>query len=506
VTDCQVVEVRTGAYHDSVTLMRVSRQLSDRPGVIDALTAMATELNLDLLDRLELPAPAGVGPNDLVVAIRATDQSSLDAAREALDGLLTAPPPPTGGFEPPPARTVGSAARRIDATLALVSVPGRHAFPEAVDALEAGLNVMIFSDNMPVDQEITLKEMAARRGLLVMGPDCGTAVVGGVGLGFANSVRAGKVGLVAASGTGSQQVMCLLDTAGAGVSHALGVGGRDLSAAVSGRSTLQALAALDADPATELIIVVSKPPAPRVADLIHAAARRLGKPVLFALLGEGPDDLTSVVEKALTALGLPLPEWPSWIVSNDSGGVHGSSGPLRGLFVGGTLCDEAMLIASDTLGEIKSNIPLRPEWEIAPSDGAPGAHLMIDFGDDRLTQGRAHPMIDPTLRLERLAAETTGGTAGVVLLDVVLGHAADPDPADTLAPVIAASSIPVVVSLCGTSTDPQDRDYQAGVLSEAGAAVFTSNAMAARYAVSQVAPVEELRTYGPGNPRREAPC
>jgi FdrA protein len=297
--------------------------------------------------------------------------------------------------------------------------------------------------------------------------------------------------------------MCLLDIAGAGISHALGVGGRDLSAEVSGRSTLQALAALDADPATELIVIVSKPPAPRVADLIHAAARRLAKPVLFALLGEGPDDLTSVVEKALTALGLPLPEWPVWgMISNDSDTSRASSGPLRGLFAGGTLCDEAMLIASDTLGEIRSNTPLRPEWEIDPSDHAPGAHLMIDFGDDRLTQGRAHPMIDPTLRLERLAAETANDT-GVILLDVVLGHTAEPDPSAALAPVIAASRIPVVVSLCGTAEDPQNRDHQANVLAEAGAAVFASNAMATRHAVQRLRGVEDFGTHGTGHPRRQ---
>jgi FdrA protein len=456
----ELVEVRSGAYHDSVTLMRTGRRLAERPGVSAALTAMATTLNLDLLAGMGFTPPSGARPDDLLVAIRADDADALEAARAAVDDLLATRPAPRAFGAPPPARTTGSAARRATeppATIALVSVPGQYAFAEAMDALDAGLNVMVFSDNVPVEHELELKETAARRGLLVMGPDCGTAVVCGVGLGFANVVRPGRIGLVAASGTGAQQVMSLLDEAGAGVSHVLGVGGRDLSAEISGRSTLQALRALDADPATELIVVVSKPPAPEVGDLIRSAARRLTTPVRFGLLGDG-GDLTNVVEDALGAVGLPVPVWPSWLPSQR---IHPPrAGLLRGLFAGGTLCEEAALIAGAT------------------------PHEMTDLGDDRYTRGRAHPMIDPTLRLDRLAAETTGGTAAVVLIDVVLGHAAEPDPAAALVPVIQEAKVPVVVSLCGTSGDPQGRDRQGDALAAAGAAVYSSNADATRHAVS----------------------
>ncbi len=452
------VEVRTGTYHDSVTLMRAGRRLSERPGVLSALTAMATALNLELLADMGFTAPPGVGPDDLLVAIRVDDPAALEPARAAVDELLAAKTESRGFGAPPPPRTTGSAARRADATLALVSVPGPYAFAEAMDALDAGLNVMVFSDNVPIEHELELKETAARLGLLVMGPDCGTAVVGGVGLGFANAVRPGKVGVVAASGTGSQQVMSLLDEAGVGVSHVLGVGGRDLSAEISGRSTLQALKALDADPGTELIMVVSKPPAPEVGDLIRSAARRLATPVRFALLGDGQDDLTKAVEGTLDALGVPVPPWPSWPAPDHAPAAR--PGRLRGMFAGGTLCEEAALIAGSA------------------------EHEMTDFGDDQYTRGRAHPMIDPTLRLERLAAETTNGECAVVLIDVVLGYGAEADPAASLAPVIEKATVPVVVSLCGTAGDPQDRDRQAAALSAAGAAVFASNAAAARHAVS----------------------
>ncbi|MGI5202809.1 FdrA family protein [Spirillospora sp. CA-108201] len=331
------VEVRRGAYHDSVTLMRVSRQLSERPGVVGAMVAMGTGPNREMLGRMGFAVPDGTGPDDLVVAIRVEDEgpdgAALDEAGEALEGLLrdVSRPPARAGVlgAAVPARTTGAAAARGGATVALLSVPGPHVFPEAMDALDAGLNVMIFSDNVPVAQEITLKEAAARRGLIVMGPDCGTAVVGGAGLGFANAVRPGPVGVVAASGTGAQQLMCLLDAAGTGVSHVLGVGGRDLSPEVSGRSALAALAALDADPATELIVLVSKPPAPRVLDLIREAARRLDTPVVFALPLPGEDDLTRAAEKALEALGRPVPEWPRWTAPR-------GAAPPAGRTAGGT--------------------------------------------------------------------------------------------------------------------------------------------------------------------------
>ncbi|WP_329093182.1 FdrA family protein [Actinomadura citrea] len=475
------VEVRRGGYHDSVTLMRVSRQLSERPDVAGAMVAMGTGLNREMFGRMGFAVPDEAGPDDLVVAIRVEgegpDEAGLEEARKAVDGLLreASRPPAQAGVlgAPAPARTTGSAAARGDATVALLSVPGPHVFPEAMDALDAGLNVMIFSDNVPVAQEITLKEAAARRGLIVMGPDCGTAVIGGAGLGFANAVRPGPVGVVAASGTGAQQLMCLLDAAGAGVSHVLGVGGRDLSPEVSGRSALAALAALDADPATELIVLVSKPPAPQVLDLIREAARRLDTPVVFALPLPGEDDLTRAAEKALRALGRPVPAWPRWTSSRGAASASGRA--LRGLFAGGTLRDEAEMIARDALG-----------WELEAR-----GHRFTDFGDDAYTRGRAHPMIDPTLRLEALRAEAADDGCGVLLLDVVLGYGAEPDPAAALAPAIAAAlrdrpGLAVVVSLCGTPADPQDRDRQAVALCEAGADVFASNAQATRHALTLV--------------------
>lgn len=486
------VEVRRGAYYDSVSLMQVSRQVAGAAGVSAAQVAMATELNVDVIRGMGFTLPEGAAPNDLVVAIRGDDEAAVEQGRAALDAALAALKAAgarAGGFgDAPPPRTLGGAVRAGEANLALVSVPGQYAAIEAFDAIGQDVSVMVFSDNVSVEDEVWLKDAAAAADVLVMGPDCGTAVVGGVALGFANVVSSGSVGLVAASGTGAQQVMCLLDAAGVGMSHCLGVGGRDLSAAVGARSTRQALAALAADEATTSVIVVSKPPAAEVLADLEGYAAGLGKPVHWATLGAGRPDLTAAVEAALTADGHPVPQWPSWLSEQKPA----ESGALRGLFCGGTLADEAMLIAADQLGGIHSNIPLSPELSLG-EDLRSEEHLVIDFGDDGLTRGRAHPMIDPTLRMERIAQEGRDASCGVLLLDLVLGHGAHPDPAGELADAIVAAretasvdgrDLPVVVSLTGVEADPQGLTRCARALQAAGASVFLSNAAATRHALA----------------------
>ncbi|MEV2272171.1 FdrA family protein [Nonomuraea africana] len=440
-----LVKVVRGVYHDSVSLMRVSQSLSALPGVEVAVVAMATPLNLDLARDLGFELPPAE-PAELLVALRAEDVAAAENELDRLLGELSSRSvTEVAGFPP---RTTRSAARLGEGDLVLVSVPGEHAFGEALDAVEAGLPVMIFSDNVPVEQEVLLKRLAEERGGLVMGPDCGTAVIGGVGLGFANVLRPGPVGMVAASGTGAQQVTSLLDLAGVGVSHVLGVGSRDLSEQVGGLSAIRALRRLDEDPGTELIVLISKPPAPDVARAVREVVEKLRTPVVSALLGASGGDLTSATAEVLERLGRPVPEWPSWPRPVAKGSV-------RGLYSGGTLCAEAALIT-------------------------PGG--FVDYGDDVFTRGRAHPMIDPTLRLEALAKL---GPGEVALMDVVLGHGADPDPALRLVPAIEAASrrdVQVVVALVGTEGDPQGLHRQAQALHEAGAAVFTSNAQAARHA------------------------
>lgn len=485
------VERRPGAYADSVALLQVSKDVAAVAGVRAAQVAMATPLNLDVIASMGFDLPE-TSPNDMVVAVRLDDGSRLDAALAAVDDALAAVTRrarSSGSTEEPP-RTLATAITRSATTMALVSVPGANAVIEAVDALDAGQDVMVFSDNVPVEQEVALKQLAAERDLLVMGPDCGTAMVDGIGLGFANSVQAGPVGLVAASGTGCQQLMCLLDHAGVGMTAALGVGGRDLSADVGALATRQAMRRLDADPATELMVVVSKPPADEVAAELRRFAETLSTPVHFALLGAGQPDLTASAEAVLAELDRPVPEWPTWGASTSTV----SPGRLRGLFAGGTLCDEAMLMATEQVGPVYSNIPLDPAHALDSTLTADGT-VMIDFGDDTMTAGRPHPMIDPTIRLEYLGRTAADPTTSVVLMDVVLGHGADTDPAATTAPAIrkalgsardAGRELAIIVACVGTAGDPQVLADQAAALADAGAEVYLSNARAAARALSLI--------------------
>lgn len=480
------VQLRSGVYADSVRLMQVSRRIGARDGVSAVLVAMATPLNLELAAGMGLAPEGDPSPEQLLIAVRAEDDDALAAALADVDAALAERERSTGSADAIPHRTVGAGLDELPAdapALAIVSVPGTYAAAEAADAIAAGRSVLVFSDGVPVEQEVALKRAAHDAGVLVMGPDCGTAIVSGVALGFANVVRPGPVGLVAASGTGAQQVSCLLDMAGVGVSHVLGVGGRDLSEAVGGLATLDALAALDADPATERVLLVSKPPAPSVAAEVASFADGLTVPVRSAALSAETPDLTAAVEALLTDMGLDVPVWPSRPGPAEAA-VPGAV--LKGLFSGGTLADEAMLIASPVLGGIRSNTPLEPGLDVGTDLSASG-HLVVDFGDDALTVGRAHPMIDPTLRLEAIAELAASDEQAVLLLDVVLGYGADPDPAGALAPALQAAratkALPVVVALIGTESDPQGWSRQADALAAAGAAVFSSNAAATRYAL-----------------------
>lgn len=504
----QHVEVRRGQYHDSVTLLSVSRTVSAVEGIDAAQVAMATPLNLDVLDTMGFELP-DVAPDDLVVALRfadGMDDDAADTARQAalaaLEAALVRRDAP-GEAQQEPARTTGIALDRVPAPLVLISVPGASAGAEAWDALQAGSSVMLFSDNVPVETEIALKREAADRGLLVMGPDCGTAVVGGVGLGFANVVRPGPVSLVAASGTGAQQLLALLDAAGVGVRHCLGLGGRDLSADVGGLAAEQALRVLAADEGTELVVLVSKPADPKVVSRLEELAGSLGLAVEWAVLGADAGDLTQAAERVCGRLGVEAPSWPSWPAADLAASENGGAGEglLRGLFAGGTLCDEAMALAAADLGPVASNIPLDESWPALDASGpsalraalSTAGHAFVDLGDDTMTVGRAHPMIDPTLRLEAIEEAATDARVRVVLLDVVLGHGAHDDPGSVHAPVIRAAldraaadgrRLDVVVSLTATSGDPQGRDATAEALSKAGAAVYLSNAEATRAAVA----------------------
>ena len=492
----QHVSVRRGVYHDSVTLLRISQTAASVPGVSAAQIAMATPLNLELAAGLGFSIPDDAGPNDLMITISGIDDTAVEAGLAAVETAIStrAVHTSTGPGSAAAPRTVRAAATaHPDAPIVLLSLPGDAVLGEAMDAIDADRHLMIFSDNVPVEDEIAIKNAAAARGLLVMGPDCGTAIISGIGFGFANVLRGNdsgpRVGVIAASGTGAQQLTCLLDDAGVAVSQVLGLGGRDLSQAVAGRSALTALRILDDDPGTDHIVLISKPPHPTTAAAVRALASALASPVTMILIGPGQPDITAGAELVLATLGLPAPSWREWPPGGADALAGTAAGALRGLYSGGTLATEAALVAGSSLGEIRTKAPSHKGLPELTGSG----HAIVDLGDDEFTVGRPHPMIDPTLRLELLAGQASDPDVAVVLLDVVLGLAADPDPAGSLAPAIADAiaaaagmgrSLAVVVALCGTTSDPQNRELQAAALAAAGARVFASNAAAARVAAS----------------------
>ena len=439
------VIVRRGAYYDSVTLMLVSRAAAAEAGADAVAVGMATPLNLELLADQGFSVDDGLSPNDLVIAVRASDPEAVVAA---VDRELSAKAPTASArAEAPAARSLTAAARRNpDVSLAFLSIPGDNVAYEAAAALAAGLHVFCFSDGVSLDVEAQLKRTAIERGLLFMGADCGTAIVDGVALGFANAVRRGPVGIVGASGTGIQEVCCLLDAAGVGVSHAIGVGGRDLAAEVGGLMMRRGLELLAADEGTRAIVAISKPPDPHVARAVEQAAADAGKPVVLGF------DLT-LEDAARQAAGLSGGALPAFDAELRR---PPAAGDVRGLYSGGTLCAEAARIV--------------------------GRGTFVDFGADEYTQGRAHPMIDPSLRLEHLAAAGRDPDVAVILLDVVLGYGAHPDPATELAAAIEGLDRHVIVALCGAAGDPQGLDGQRERLEAAGAVVTRSNAHAARLA------------------------
>lgn len=500
-------EVRPGAYADSIVLMQLQGALAAEPGVEDAGAVMATAANLELLAANELRPEelAEPRPNDLVVAVRAESAEAAEHALGRIDDLLNRRrgAEQNGGdaAERRP-RSLAAAARALgEAEWVLVSVPGRHAAGVAGEALDLGKHVFLYSDNVSLADEVALKQRARDAGRLVMGPDCGTAIVGGIGFGFANRVRRGPIGLVGASGTGLQAVASRIHALGGGVSQALGTGGRDVSGDVGGITALQCLDLLARDTRTRVIVLVAKPPAPAVTADLLAAAREAGKPVVVWFLGAPAqrDEGTGGVGEGgvLYAADAEAAAWravdltrhvPLPVESHARGGESESVAPsraegdLRALLVGGTLAYEAQIALRTLLHPIHSNVPLLDSLPIdatGPSEG----HTILDLGADELTVGRPHPMIDQDLRLRRMRQEAADPKTGVLLLDVVLGYGAHRDPAAELAPAIAEiletrPELAIVVGMVGTDGDPQDLASQVERLREAGATVCADFAAA----------------------------
>ena len=493
-------------YYDSVTLMLGSSLIEALPGIDEAMVLMGTDRNETVIRASGLVAEGTetFGSNDIVIGIRSDDDAAVDEALESLRSFLTSKK--GSGEVAATAKTLAGALRENPAlNLAMISVLGRYARAEAEKALDAGLHVMLFSDNVSLEDEIALKDRALEKGLLMMGPDCGTAIVNGCALGFANVVRRGNIGLVGAAGTGLQEITVLIDRLGGGVSQALGTGGRDLKEDVGGRMMSLCLEALRDDPATEVVAILSKPPHPSVVEKMKEIIATIDKPVVACFLGADEEalagtraiyakDCEECARIAVRLAGIELPErdeaWMDEIASREAALLAPGQRWLRGLYSGGTLCYEAMIAFRDAGIPAYSNIAIDPALMLENPDVS-REHTLVDMGEDFFTNGMPHPMIDLRMRTERIARDCAQPDVAVLLVDCVGGYGTHEDPAGALAPAITAARsaaeaegrhLPVIASVTASETDPQVRSVQEQKLRDAGAIVCSCNAQAVRLA------------------------
>jgi succinyl-CoA synthetase alpha subunit len=500
--------IRKNQYYDSVFLMGVNKRLSEVKGVQQTAVLMGSEKNKGLLFDIGIKDPQidAAQPNDLIVAVIAETVTIVDDVLERLDEWLQA------SLEGAPISDLHTfedgLARKPAANLAVISIPGEYAGREARKALQVGLNVFVFSSNVSIEEELELKQFAAQQGLLVMGPDCGTSLIGGAGIGFANAVRKGPIGVIGAAGTGLQEFTSQVHNAGLGISHAIGTGSHDLSDKIGGLTAFAALDALEADPQTKVIAMISKPPGARTLARLIERVGTCRKPVIGCFLGM-PIEPSSTSEnfqrartideavhlaiarmggKPATAQGLFSPEEMD-LMAREKASWLPEQRYLRGMFAGGSFCYQSQQIFRDADIAIHSNTPLDEKYKLANPDHSL-EHTLVDMGDDHYTLGRPHPMIDGTMRRQRIRAESRDPQVAILLLDFILGYNASMDPVGELLDAIlearrAASqrggALTVVASICGTEGDPQELGLQSKMLQEAGVIVFRSNAKAASF-------------------------
>ena len=488
-------------YQDSVKLMLLSRKLRDLEGVEEASVVMASAGNKEILEVAGLLSDKvrAAGPDDIVIAVTGRDQASCDAAlaaaQEALSGGRGGGEPERGAPEQPPSSLRGARERMPDANLALISVPGRYAYALADQALDLGVNPMIFSDNVPVEEELLLKEKAQRKGLIVMGPDCGTAILDGCCIGFGNKVRRGPIGIAAASGTGIQELACLIHRGGGGISHAIGVGGRDMKREIGGRSMCKAADILGEDRDTRVLVLLSKPADPETVRRVLDRADGFRKPVVACFVGGQPQDgrwenvTFADTMDAAAGLALALSGCPAAGGEEAGADLPAGRGFLRGLYTGGTLAYEALYLLRG-LDNLHANLSMPGVAPLADPMVSTG-HSIVDLGDDALTVGRAHPMIDPEIRNRMIVREAADPETAVLLLDFVLGYGSNADPAGVAAQSIrqamaeaeaAGRHVPVFAHVCGTDLDPQSLEAQERILRGLGVRLFASNAAMVRAA------------------------
>ena len=499
--------VRKNAYFDSVTLMSLGSKIKKMDGVSQAVVVMATEMNREILMNVGLgnQETEAAGPNDLVLAVEAESETFLSAAFAEIEEKLAGSQDKKKNRDNVYKTQEEALKDGVKANMAVISVPGRFAAREAKKALKNGMHVMLFSDNVTVEQERELKELAREKGLFVMGPDCGTAVINGTGLCFANKMRKGAIGIVGASGTGLQEVLVQIDRLGGGIAQALGTGGRDLKESIGGIMMMEGIKALDGEEQVKVLVLVSKPPEAAVEETIWNLLRQVKKPVVVCFLeGKKRENLpanicmaSTLLEAAKKAVALEKGvEYTEGIrdrsreIQKESMDLKPEQRYVRGFFCGGTLCAEALIVLRERLTELRSNVSHHEEEILEDARDLKG-NVLLDLGEDEFTNGRPHPMIEPSLRTEWIVDAAKDPAVGVILLDVEIGYGSHENPAQIAAEGIrqaketakaAGRNLKVVVYVCGTDKDRQNLEEQRAILAGEGAILADSNVEAAQLA------------------------
>jgi succinyl-CoA synthetase alpha subunit len=500
--------IRTNQYYDSVYLMGVNKRLSQVEGVEQTAVLMGSEKNKVLLEDIGIRDREidNAQPNDLIVAVIAKTPGIVKSILNDLDNALSAI---DEGVSTSHIHTFEDAlVEKSLANLAVISIPGEYVYREALKALKANLNLFIFSSNVSLEDELKLKRYAAEKNLLVMGPDCGTSILGGKGIGFANALRRGNIGAIGPSGTGLQEFTSQIHNSGFGISHAIGTGSHDLSAEIGAITTSMALEVLDEDPHTEAIAIIAKPPDRKVLDILLERAQNCTKPMIGCFLGmSGDQDLATrgvhgartIDDAVKTAIQITsgiaylqktdLTRQEREIARQHRDNWSREQRFLRGLFAGGTFCYQSQQILGEAGFTVYTNAPIDPQYKLVRTNESQ-EHTLIDMGDDDYTLGRPHPMIDSTMRIQRILSEGQDPTVAVILLDFILGFNASMNPVgELLDSILVAKQIrkeqggelTVVASICGTDSDPQDLNLQMEMLEDAGVILFQSNARAALF-------------------------
>ena len=507
--------VKKGSYQDSVVLMLLTNELSSLDGVNKIQVMMATPANKDIFRESGLTTDElmDATANDMVVVADVNDEAVLDAVMDKVEEFLKKQSTAAEGKKGSESVKSWDAAlkKMSNANLAVISIPGAYAALEADRALDEGLSVFMFSDNVTIEDEKALKEKAHSKGLAVMGPDCGTGIIQGVPIAFTNNVAKGSIGIIGASGTGIQELTTIIDRLGEGVTNAIGIGGRDLKAEVGGITMMDMIDAMEDDDTVKVLVIVSKPPAKEVRDKISARLSNFSKPVVTLFVGEKPEyheenfyHAYTLDEAARLAVGLvrgtKVPE--ATVDVDESEFYKAEDGKtIKAYYSGGTLANEAAMLIKDAM-----NCKVPPEdveGYMLQLDG----NVVVDLGDDAYTQGKPHPMIDPAKRIECMQEAVDDPSTGVVLLDIMLGYGSHADMAGSLIPTIkelqakadaAGRKVFFIATVCGTRRDYQGYDEAVNKLKEAGVIVCENNKLACQTAIHAIGrdfqePEKEIR-------------